>query len=129
LVKWFWEANGVVDDSKPTDTNQTIWNFDSVEDLRTIGAIYKCKQVILMDFATWKPMRTCHADDYLIFCDQLIHLPCYAVNIRPESSFYTEVISALDGQVNGKLCASTFGKFEELLFSHYEDMDLIDDNG
>ena len=66
--------------------------------------------------------RQVSGSDCVIFCDALIYAPFYAVNIRPESPRYSEVIMAMEELASTPcFAADTFETFAVSLFNRFAD--------
>lgn len=118
LRAWFREADGFAGEAA-----EWTWRFPSLERQHTVFDIFGKAEVAVT--RRNHPDRVVAGSEYLIVCDALYYLPFYAVNIRPESPYYSEVICGNDGTDPGQdISISTwfgfpeFGAFADWLFEH-----------
>lgn len=117
LRNWFREADGF-----PGEAGECMWRFKSLERLRTIPQIFEDVQgITIVSPYGPAPARSMPGSQYVIFCDALIYLPFYAVNICADSPHYAEVICASEeAPSEATFVSSSFEVFAEFLFEHPE---------
>lgn len=73
-------------------------------------------------FRDGHPDRRANGDHYVIICDAFICLPFYAVNIRPDSPCFSEIIYAAEESASeAQFVAATFDEFAARLFTNPEE--------
>ncbi len=92
LRNWFREANSFAGEEE-----MCMWRFNWLGQLYLISEVFPATREILVSRRD-HPVRRMSASEYAIFCDALIYLPFYAVNIRPESPQFRETVSASEGK-------------------------------
>ena len=113
---WFHEADGFSGEAATC-----MWRFKSLDRLYTISEVFPAAEHILISRQD-HPVRQMPGREYTIFCDALIYLPFYAVNIRPDSPHFAEVIFASEETPSeAEFVASSFERFAEFLFQHPDD--------
>ena len=118
LRRWFREANGF-----EGEASTNMWRFKSLSRLHTISDVFgKAETLVARE---GYPERRMMGGEYVIVCDALIYLPFYAVNIRPDSPHYAEVLSGHDGRGPGRdeaidiwFATPNFEAFEDFLFKY-----------
>ena len=116
LRTWFREADGFTGEAETC-----IWRFKSLQRLHAISEVFPSVEHILISRQDY-PVRQMPGSEYVIFCDALIYLPFYAVNIRPDSPHFTEVVFASEGTPSAaEFVSATFERFAEFLFQHPDD--------
>jgi hypothetical protein len=102
-----------------------MWRFRSLEHLHTISEVFPAANHIVISRQD-HPAREMLGNQYAIFCDALINLPFYAVNICPDSSYFSEVVFANEETpTEAMFVEPTFEGFAELLFQHPDDAPLL----
>ena len=120
LRAWFREADGFEGEAE-----SCMWRFKSLQRLHSIPEIFPAAVDIAVSRAG-HPARRAIGSHYVIICDALIYLPFYAVNIRPDSPHYCEVLSAAEeAPTEADFVAPSFESFAELLFQHSDDALLL----
>lgn len=120
LRLWFQEADGFSGEAETC-----MWRFKSLERLHTISEVFPAAEHIVISRQD-HPARKMPGSQYVIFCDALINLPFYAVNICPDSSYFSEIVFANEETATEAVfVASSFDRFAELLFQHPDDAPLL----
>ena len=98
-----------------------MWRFWSLQQLRPLSETFSAAREFSI-FRDGHPDRRASGDDYVIICDAFICLPFYAVNIRPDSPHFSEVICAAEESVSeAQFVAATFDEFADRLFANPEE--------
>jgi hypothetical protein len=119
LRLWFQEADGF-----PGEAETCMWRFKSLERLHTIIEVFPAAEHIVVSRQD-HPVREMQGSQYVIFCDSLINLRFYAVNIFPDSPYFSEVVFANEETpTEADFVASNFEHFAELLFRHPDEVPL-----
>lgn len=112
LRTWFREADGF-----DGEAGECSWRFKSLRRLASIAELFPATQEIAIIENEDDDSRNAPGDDYVVFCDALIYAPFYAVNIRPGSPRYSEVVMAMEELAKKPLfVAATFEEFAAALF-------------
>lgn len=117
FLRWHLEADGFNGEAEVN-----LWRFPPLRELVSLKALDRSVEEMNISSGnnTW---RSGNPEDYVIICDQMIYLPFYAVNIRPESLFFGEVISSAEEWLpHADLAATTFDGFADALFQSPEDV-------
>ena len=116
LRAWFQEADGF-----DGEANVCMWRFWSVRQLHPLAETFPAAREFSI-FRDGHPDRRANGDHYVIICDAFICLPFYAVNIRPDSPHYSEVIYAAEESASeAQFVAATFEEFAARLFANPEE--------
>ena len=110
---WFREADGF-----PGEAGECMWRFWSLEELHAIDKIFPDARSIGISQQDGS-VRQVPGCEYVVFCDALIYLPLYAVNIRADGLHFGEVILVFAGPPpNAYFVAADFERFAAFLFEH-----------
>ena len=116
LRAWYREADGFEGEAA-----HCLWQFRSLQRLYTLTEVFPAVHEISV--SREEPCDSqAIASDYVIICDAFINLPFYAVNIRADSPYYSEVISASEETpTEAYSVAPSFERFAEHLFQSPND--------
>ena len=118
LRRWFREANGFEGNCQP---EAGYWRFRSLEGLCSVAEHFPLAAELAVEH-DGQPSRRAGGSDYVIVCDALIYAPFYAVNIRPQSPRYSEVIMGMEELASTPFfVADTFEEFADRLFAGSDD--------
>ena len=116
LRAWFREADGF-----DGEAEICMWRFCSLRQLCPLSEDFPATREFCIS-RDGHSDRWANGDQYVIICDAFILLPFYAVNIRPDSPWFSEVIyAAEESPTEARFVATTFDEFVARLFANPEE--------
>lgn len=110
-MRWHLEADGF-----DGEAEVSMWRFPALAKIISLKTLSPSTNELRIRCGS-DPSRIAKPEDYALICDRMIYLPFYAVNIRPESPYFGEVISSAEEWLpDADLAAATFDDFAEALF-------------
>ncbi len=105
------------------------WRFKSLNRLFRVGETFPSARIFQIRNLEDATTRQAEGGHYVIISDAFINLPFHAINIRPDSPNYGEVICAAEeGPWDAYLAKSTFEEFAKYVADHPDDPMFLDPN-
>ena len=115
LKSWYRIANGFIG-----DFNRGMWRLLTVQEINTVACLFPSAKLRMSDDLEDAAFT---GDDLLIFCDQHLGIPYYAVNMQ-DDKFPVLALFPNGRDFDCLLAGASFSTFENLLYATEPEFDL-----